>query len=79
MTISPLSLTADQVVAARNLLGWNQEKLAGRAGVSRGTVSQFESGARRPSDWCLVLVHRALNEAGIEFRDGAVRLRGVGK
>jgi DNA-binding XRE family transcriptional regulator len=76
MTTSPTSLTADQVIEARKLLGWIQEELAGRAGVSRGTISQLESSARRPSDWCLVLIHRSLNDAGIEFKDGFVRLRG---
>ena len=66
MTIALSSLTADQITAARNLLGWSQDELAGRAGVSRGTISQFETGARRPSDG-----------AGIEFNDVTVRLRGV--
>jgi DNA-binding XRE family transcriptional regulator len=75
MIIGPTSLTADQVIAARNLLGWIQEELAGRAGVSTGTISQFETGARRPSDWCLVLIHRTLSDAGIKFTDGSARLK----
>jgi transcriptional regulator with XRE-family HTH domain len=76
MTISPSSLTAGQLIEARQLLGWRQEDLAGRAGISRASVSQFEIGTRRPSDWVLVLILRAFDDAGIEFKDGAAQLKG---
>lgn len=34
--------------------GWSQTELANKVGVSQGTVSQWESGARVPSGDCVV-------------------------
>ncbi len=34
--------------AARALLGWSQNDLASRAGVSRSTIADFERGSRKP-------------------------------
>jgi len=37
-------LSPEQCCAARGLLDWTQEKLAGRAYVSRSTIRDFENG-----------------------------------
>lgn len=55
--------------AARALLGWDQRRLAGAAGVSLPTVQRMESstGTVRANVDTLVKVVQALNEAGIEL------------
>ncbi|MCB5176456.1 MULTISPECIES: helix-turn-helix transcriptional regulator [Microvirga] len=37
-------LSPEQCRAARGLLDWTQEELAGNAGVSRSTIRDFENG-----------------------------------
>ncbi|NLH73271.1 MAG: helix-turn-helix transcriptional regulator [Verrucomicrobia bacterium] len=44
--ISPMSAVGDRIRARRLELGWTQEKLAGEAGVSKGFLSDLESGKR---------------------------------
>jgi DNA-binding XRE family transcriptional regulator len=44
MTISPA-----QVKAARQLLGWSQDVLGGKAGLSKTSIALFETGGRRPT------------------------------
>jgi DNA-binding XRE family transcriptional regulator len=45
-----MSITPQQVKAARRLLGWSQPTLATKARISRETVLAFEKGRRRASD-----------------------------
>ena len=40
---------AEQIRTRRKSIGWSQERLARAAGVSRSTLSRYESGARAPS------------------------------
>jgi transcriptional regulator with XRE-family HTH domain len=58
---------ADQVRAARALLGWNQSKLAREANVSRETIADFESGKRTPIGNNMVAIIRAIEDAGVAF------------
>jgi len=44
--IPPMSAVGDRIRARRLELGWTQEKLAGEAGVSKGFLSDLESGKR---------------------------------
>jgi len=68
-------ITGEQVRAARKLLGWSQEDLAGHAGMSDYTVGTFERGLR-PSENTVTVLQRALESAGVEFPEGEpVRLR----
>ena len=41
-------LNGQLCAAARVLLGWSQERLRREAGVARRTISDFETGIRRP-------------------------------
>lgn len=62
MTISP-----NQIRAARGLLDWTQMDLAKAAGVSQSTVTDYEKGKRTPIPNNLQAIHTALEAAGIDF------------
>jgi len=71
-----------QLKAARALIGWSQEDLAGAAGVSLPTIKRLESneGELGGRVTTAVNLQKALEDAGIEFiyEDGGgpgVRLR----
>jgi transcriptional regulator with XRE-family HTH domain len=53
--------------AARSLLGWTQQQLAGTAGVALATIQFFESDKRAPIPNNLTAIRRALEDAGVEF------------
>ena len=68
MSISKISIR--QIKAARSLLGWSQDDLAEKSGVSKPTIGMLESqdgetvGGRAETGDALVA---ALEKAGIEF------------
>jgi transcriptional regulator with XRE-family HTH domain len=68
MSISKISIR--QIKAARSLLGWSQDDLAERSGISKPTIGRLESqdsktvGGRAETAAALVA---ALEKAGIEF------------
>jgi ribosome-binding protein aMBF1 (putative translation factor) len=72
-----MTITGEQVRAARELLGWPRKTLAGKCKPGETTIRNFENGARRPSPFNVLAIRRALEAAGIEFdQDGhGVRLR----
>ncbi len=74
-------LTEAQCRAARGLLDWTQDTLAGSAGVSRSTVRDFEAGRHQLHPATRRRIITALETAGVLFiaadSEGAgVRLRG---
>jgi transcriptional regulator with XRE-family HTH domain len=62
-------VTPSQCRAARGLLGWSQQELAGHARVGIVTVHQFETGISQPRRATLELIRRAFERAGVEFID----------
>src|SRR5205823_11119501 len=63
-------LIAQQIRAARGLVGWSQSKLAARAGLSLPTVKRVETDwGLRVSDEARNKLRRALEAAGVEFID----------
>ena len=78
-------LHAEQIRAARSLLGWSQAELAKYAKVGSMTVRRFEAGHGpvRGTIESLVRVQSALERAGIRFIDadefGSVGVRLVQK
>lgn len=62
-------ITPEQMKAARALLGWNQRRLAGAAGVSLPTIQRMEgsSGTVRANVDTLMKVVEALQQAGVEL------------
>ncbi|HLW89755.1 MAG TPA: helix-turn-helix transcriptional regulator [Roseiarcus sp.] len=74
-------ITVDQIKAARKLLGWSQEHLAGHVGVSKATIGSIKKGGRRLSALDNTLMRRALEAAGVEFTNGGepgVRMKAAG-
>jgi transcriptional regulator with XRE-family HTH domain len=63
-------LTEAQSRAARGLLNWSRDDLAKASGVPKPTLRGFELGADSRSS-TLRRLRRALEEAGVEFLDGA--------
>jgi transcriptional regulator with XRE-family HTH domain len=74
-------LTPAQLRAARSLLQWTREDLAGHSGVFANTIKNFENGSSDPKRSTLLKWRRALEKAGVSFiekdKDGGpgVRLR----
>ena len=79
-----MSITSDQIRAAKAMLRWSGEELSLRSGVSLSTVRRVESANGVPevqSIRTVLAIKKALEEAGVEFigtpEDGpGVRLRG---
>jgi len=65
--MSEAPLTPGQVKAARQLLGWSQEDLAGHVGVGAATIWSFESGKAHYSTLDINLVREVLESAGVIF------------
>ena len=61
------ALNTRQLRAARELLGWTQDRLAAEAGVNLRTVQRLETCVGNPLGSTLISVHDALVAAGIEF------------
>jgi transcriptional regulator with XRE-family HTH domain len=62
-----MSISADQIRGARQLLGWSQEKLARQCKIGCGTIADFESGKRTLYPGILNDLRDALEAAGVEF------------
>lgn len=62
-------MTANQLRAARALIGWEQSKVAEAAGISLPTIKRMEgsAGPVRGNYETVSKVKRALEAAGIEF------------
>lgn len=63
--------------AARAILKWSMEDLAGRAEVSVTTVRDYENGSRRPHRLTARAFATAFREEGIEFVGGADEVPGL--
>jgi transcriptional regulator with XRE-family HTH domain len=61
-------ITGEQVKTARLLVGWSQYDLACEAGISSIAVYAIEHGCRM-SDWTMLSMREALEEAGVEFSE----------
>jgi len=64
-----MSLTSEQVRAARALLRWEQRDLADASGVSLPSVKRLETqpGELAAQERTIVELRKALEKAGIEF------------
>ena len=65
-----LSITIEQLRAARALVGWSQTQLAERAEMSLPTVKRVEAGnGPRVSEEARLKLQQALECGGVEFID----------
>ncbi|MBV9388425.1 MAG: helix-turn-helix transcriptional regulator [Chroococcidiopsidaceae cyanobacterium CP_BM_ER_R8_30] len=62
-----LYISPEQCRAARAMLCWSQDELAGAANVSRSTVADFERGVRIPVPNNIAAIRSVFEQAGIEF------------
>jgi len=60
---------ANQIKAARAILGWSQEQLAAAAGLSVATIHNLERGMISPRSATTLVVRQAVEKAGLEFID----------
>ena len=70
-----VDITADHVRAARHMLHWKQSDLAERAGVSRVTISDLESGRLDPRVSTMRAIKMVFEREGIELTDNGVQRR----
>ena len=75
--IDCIELQPAQCRAARGLLDWTQDELAHRAGVSRSTVRDFESGRHALHRASARQIVTALVEAGVELLPAGIAGAGV--
>jgi transcriptional regulator with XRE-family HTH domain len=62
-----MTITGEQVKAARELLGWTLLDLGFRADVSEATIAALERAQRTTRPDKVQAIQRALEAAGIEF------------
>jgi transcriptional regulator with XRE-family HTH domain len=62
-------INSAQCRAARGLLAWTQQDLAGAAGVGIVTIHQLEAGTSEPRRATLQVIRHAFEAAGVEFID----------
>jgi hypothetical protein len=65
-------ITPEQTKAARALLAWSQQELAGFAKVSPSTIADFERGFRTPMPNNAQAIREALEARGLQFVAGGV-------
>src|ERR1700683_2360055 len=71
MTITgEMTITPEQVKAARELLGWTLVRLAARADASELAVRRYESGRGIGGRIDLTSIREMLEAAGVEFTNG---------
>lgn len=69
------TVTSAQIRGARGLLNWSVRELAERSGVHRNTITNIETGKSGGEVSSLTAIRSALEEAGVEFLEGGVKLR----
>ncbi|MCB4803712.1 helix-turn-helix transcriptional regulator [Methylobacterium brachiatum] len=62
-----INIQPEQVRAARAMLGWSQDDLAARIGLSRRSLINYEHGIHSAKEETLKKMASIFREAGIEF------------
>jgi transcriptional regulator with XRE-family HTH domain len=65
-----MTITGEQVRAARELLGWPRSTLARKSRLSESTITNLENGRRSVSPLSALAIRRALESARVEFIPG---------
>ena len=69
------TVTSAQIRGARGLLNWSVRELAERSGVHRNTITNIETGKSGGEVSSLTAIRRTLEEAGVAFIEGGVKLK----
>lgn len=70
--VNGADISPAQLRAARAWIGWSQDELANRSGVSKHSIARYEQGRSIAYDGTLTKLRSALEAAGIHFHfDGA--------
>jgi transcriptional regulator with XRE-family HTH domain len=69
-------ITIQQIKAARALLDWTQEDLAGHSGLNIDQIRRFEAARSRPLD-VLESIYNTLIAQGLDFVDGGVKRKAL--
>ncbi len=70
-----MTITPDQIRAARALKNWSQSDLARRVNMATPSIGNIEAGKHTPTPQTQNAIIEAFEAAGIEFIDGGVRHR----
>lgn len=70
-----MTITPDQIKAARALAGISQTELADSAGLSQTAIAQIENRKVQPVRRNIEAIRLVLEKAGVEFIEGGVRMR----
>jgi transcriptional regulator with XRE-family HTH domain len=65
-----VGITAGQLRAARELMGWSSADLAKAAAIRVEAAAAFESGARAPYRVTVTRLRAVLEARGVEFTNG---------
>jgi transcriptional regulator with XRE-family HTH domain len=65
-----VSLTVAHLRAARGLLNWSLDELADRAGITRATIHNWESGRHSPMAATRDKIRDAFEREGVMFLNG---------
>ena len=68
-----MTITAAQLKAARQLLGWSQDDVAAASGLETPTIVHFKHGKQSPSRAALTDIRVTLEAAGVESPTAATR------
>lgn len=63
-----MTITTAQIRGARGILGWSQQDLAQRTGISATSIGAIENNQTTPRENTLTTIRKAFESGGIEFR-----------
>ncbi len=62
-----MSITTAQIRGARGILGWSQQDLSQRTGISATSIGAIENGTTSPRESTLKTLRKTFENSGIEF------------
>ncbi len=68
-----MTITADQIRAARALKNWSQSDLASRVEMATPSIGNIEAGKHAPTRQTQEAIREVFEDAGVEFIEGGVR------
>ena len=69
--VNDADIASAQLRAARAWLGWSQDELARRSGVSKHSIARYEQGRTLAYDGTLAKLKSTLEAAGVCFHFGS--------